>query len=276
MTSKSLQKNPNPTDGPDPTQQSFVSHLIELRTRLLRALACVFIVLLVLMPISNQLYAWLADPLLSQLPGGGAMIATQVASPFLAPFKLTMFVAVFISVPYIFFQLWSFVAPGLYLNERRLALPLLLSSTLLFYAGVAFAYFLVFPLVFGFFTSIAPEGVTIMTDISHYLDFVLKMFLAFGFAFEVPVATFLVVRTGISSVESLTQKRPYIIVGAFVVGMILTPPDVLSQFMLAVPMWLLYELGLLICKATGVTAAEEAEQAEAMLDQVGEQSAKDA
>lgn len=253
MTAKNLPQRGAEPDGPDPTQQTFVSHLIELRSRLLRALACVFIVLLVLMPIANQLYAYLADPLLSKLPGGGAMIATEVASPFLAPFKLAAFVAVFISVPYIFFQLWSFVAPGLYLNERRLVLPLLVSSTLLFYSGIAFAYFVVFPLVFGFFTSVAPEGVTVMTDISHYLDFVLKMFLAFGAAFEVPVATFLVVRTGISTVESLTRKRPYIIVGAFVVGMILTPPEVISQCMLAIPIWLLYELGLVICRLTGVT-----------------------
>ncbi len=256
MTSKDLQQRPGEPDGPDPTQQTFVSHLIELRTRLLRALACVFIVLLVLMPIANQLYAFLAEPLLSKLPGGGAMIATEVASPFLAPFKLATYVAVFISVPYIFYQLWSFVAPGLYLNERRLVLPLLMSSTLLFYCGIAFAYFVVFPLVFGFFTTAAPEGVTVMTDISHYLDFVLKMFLAFGAAFEVPVATFLVVRTGIATVDSLTQKRPYIIVGAFVVGMVLTPPDVLSQCMLAVPIWLLYELGLVICRLTGVTGDE--------------------
>lgn len=187
------------------------------------------------------------------------MIATQVASPFLAPFKLTVFVAVFICVPYIFYQAWGFVAPGLYLNERRFALPLLVSSTLLFYSGVAFAYFVVFPLVFGFFTAIAPEGVTIMTDISHYLDFVLKLFFAFGLAFEVPVATYLVVRTGISTVESLSAKRPYIIVAAFTVGMLLTPPDVISQTMLALPVWLLYELGLLLCRLTLSNEAKESE-----------------
>ncbi|MGE0486695.1 MAG: twin-arginine translocase subunit TatC [Gammaproteobacteria bacterium] len=240
----------DPADGPDPTEKPFVAHLVELRNRLLRTLVCVFAVLLCLMPVSNELYVWLADPLLSKLPGSGTMIATQVASPFLAPFKLTVFVSVLISVPYIFYQAWAFVAPGLYLHERRLAMPLLVSSTLLFYLGCAFAYFVVFPLVFGFFTAIAPEGVTIMTDITHYLDFVLMLFLAFGAAFEVPVATYLLVRTGITSVESLGTKRPYIIVGAFVVGMLLTPPDVISQTLLAVPMWLLYELGLLLCKLT--------------------------
>jgi sec-independent protein translocase protein TatC len=261
MAAKNRPTRPAEDDGPDPTQQSFVSHLVELRDRLLRALACVFVVLLVLMPFSNQLYAWLAAPLLSQLPGGGSMIATEVASPFLAPFKLTLFVAVFISVPYVFYQAWAFVAPGLYLHERRLALPLMVSSTLLFYLGVAFAYFVVFPLVFAFFTSIAPEGVTIMTDISRYLDFVLTMFLAFGAAFEVPVATYLIVRTGISTVESLSEKRPYVIVGAFVIGMILTPPDVLSQTLLAVPMWFLYEAGLLLCRYTGAGASAESERA---------------
>lgn len=238
---------PDPA-GPDPTERPFVAHLIELRNRLLRTIACVFVVLLALMPVSNQLYGWLAEPLFAVLPGGGTMIATQVASPFLAPFKLTVFVAVMISVPYIFYQAWSFVAPGLYLHERRLALPLMVSSTVLFYTGVAFAYLVVFPLVFAFFTATAPEGVTIMTDISHYLDFVLMLFLAFGAAFEVPVATYLLVRTGITSVDDLAKKRPYIIVGAFVIGMLLTPPDVISQTLLAVPMWFLFEIGLLLSR----------------------------
>ena len=255
MASKDIEASPAgaPTPaptGPDPTERPFVAHLVELRNRLLRALICVFAVLLVLMPVSNQLYAWLAEPLFAVMPGSGTMIATQVASPFLAPFKLTVFVAVCISVPYIFFQAWAFVAPGLYLHERRLALPLLVSSTVLFYCGVAFAYFVVFPLVFGFFTAIAPEGVTIMTDISHYLDFVLMLFLAFGATFEVPVATYLLVRTGITTVEDLARKRPYIIVGAFVIGMLLTPPDVISQTLLALPMWFLYEIGLLLCRYT--------------------------
>jgi len=228
----------------DAGEQSFVSHLVELRTRMLRAFACIFVVLFALMPFSNDLYGWLAAPLMAQMPGGGHMIATQVGSPFFAPFKLTAFVALFIAVPYVFYQAWAFVAPGLYLHERRLALPLMLSSTLLFYCGIAFAYFVVFPLVFAFFTATAPESVTVMTDISHYLDFVLKMFLAFGIAFEVPVATFLVVRAGIASAAELGEKRPYIIVGAFVVGAILTPPDVVSQCLLSIPIWVLYELGL--------------------------------
>lgn len=260
MPSKDIQKNAPEDDGPDQTQTSFVSHLVELRDRILRALACVFVVLLCLMPFSNQLYLWLAQPLLAHLPGSSSMIATEVASPFLAPFKLTLFVAVLVSVPYVFFQAWAFVAPGLYLKEKRLVFPLLVSSTALFYAGIAFAYFAVFPLVFGFFTATAPEGVTIMTDISRYLDFVLKLFFAFGIAFEVPVATYLVVRTGISTVDSLAAKRPYIIVGAFVLGMLLTPPDIISQILLAVPVWMLYELGLYLCRFAG-PAEEGAEEA---------------
>ena len=247
MTSQDLQTRPD-EDKPDSTEQSFVSHLIELRTRLLRALACVFVVMLCLMPIANELYGWLAEPLMAKMPGGGTMIATEVGSPFFAPFKLAMFVALFISIPYVFYQAWAFVAPGLYLTERRLALPLLVTSTLLFYTGIAFCYFIVFPLVFGFFTTTAPEGVTVMTDISHYLDFVLKMFLAFGIAFEVPVATYLVVRTGISTADSLAKKRPYIVVGAFVVGALLTPPDVLSQCLLSIPIWVLYEIGLVFAR----------------------------
>ena len=236
-------------DGLDQTEQSFVSHLKELRSRIMAALLCVLIIVLALMPFANTLYLWLAEPLLVHMSETGAtMIATEVASPFLAPFKLSVFVAVFISAPYIFYQIWSFVAPGLYRNERELALPLLISSTLLFYAGIAFAYFVVFPLMFGFFTTIAPKGVTVMTDISRYLDFVLKLFFAFGAAFEVPVATYLAVRTGATTVESLAAKRPFIIVGAFVVGMLLTPPDVISQTLLALPVWLLFEIGLIMCR----------------------------
>lgn len=250
MSSKHLEKTAPAASGPDPTEKPFVAHLVELRDRLLRALACTFAVLLALMPFSNQLYRWLSEPLIAVMPGDGAMIATQVASPFLAPFKLTVFVAVLIAAPYIFYQAWAFIAPGLYLHERRLALPLMISSTLLFYLGNAFAYFVVFPLVFGFFTAIAPPGVTIMTDITHYLDFVLMLFLAFGAAFEVPVATYLLVRTGITTVDALSAKRPYIIVGAFAIGMLLTPPDIVSQTLLALPMWLLYEIGLLLCRWT--------------------------
>jgi sec-independent protein translocase protein TatC len=237
------------TDGLDRSEQSFVSHLRELRKRIMAALLCVLLVLLVLMPFANDLYLWLAEPLLHHMAETGAtMIATEVASPFLAPFKLTLFVAIFISAPYIFYQAWAFVAPGLYRNEQQLALPVLVSTTLLFYLGIAFAYYVVFPLMFGFFTAIAPEGVTVMTDISRYLDFVLKLFFAFGAAFEVPVATYLAVRTGITTREALAAKRPYIIVASFVLGMLLTPPDIISQILLAVPVWLLFEVGLALCK----------------------------
>ena len=236
-------------DGLDRSEQSFVSHLRELRSRIIKALVCVLVVLLGLLPFANDLYLWLADPLLHHMADTGAsMIATEVASPFLAPFKLALFVAVFISIPYIFFQAWAFVAPGLYRNEQNLALPVLVSSTLLFYFGIGFAYYVVFPLMFGFFTAIAPQGVTVMTDISKYLDFVLKLFFAFGAAFEVPVVTYLAVRTGMTSRENLVAKRPYVIVGAFVVGMLLTPPDIISQILLAVPVWLLFELGLVLCR----------------------------
>jgi sec-independent protein translocase protein TatC len=176
------------------------------------------------------------------------MIATEVASPFLVPFKLTIFLALFISMPYLLYQAWAFVAPGLYRNEKRFALPLLLTSILLFYFGMAFAFFIVFPLLFGFFTSVAPSGVTVMTDISHYLDFILKLFFAFGLAFEVPIATILMVSAGIVSIESLSRKRPYIILGAFVAGMLLTPPDIISQILLAGPIWLLFELGLVFAR----------------------------
>ncbi|MFP6681737.1 MAG: twin-arginine translocase subunit TatC [Gammaproteobacteria bacterium] len=235
-------------DGLDRTEQSFVSHLRELRRRIMATLLCVLVVLLVLMPFANDLYLWLAEPLLHHMSDTGAtMIATEVASPFLAPFKLALFVAIFISAPYIFYQAWAFVAPGLYKNEQQLALPVLISSTLLFYFGIAFAYYIVFPLMFGFFTAIAPEGVTVMTDISKYLDFVLKLFFAFGAAFEVPVATYLAVRTGITTRAALAAKRPYVIVAAFVVGMLLTPPDIISQILLAVPVWLLFEVGLIQC-----------------------------
>ena len=236
-------KPPPVDDGLDRNEQSFVSHLVELRTRIIRALICVFLVLLALTPLTNYLYEWLADPLLAHTE----MVAVGVAAPFLAPFKLAIFVAVFISAPYIFYQFWAFVAPGLYMHEQRFALPLLISSTLLFYGGIAFAYFVVFPLMFAFFTAVAPEGVTVMTDISLYLDFVLKMFFAFGIAFEVPVATYLSVRTGITTVEDLRRHRPYIIIGAFIVGMLLTPPDIISQVLLALPVWLLYEIGLFLC-----------------------------
>lgn len=248
------------SDKPEGSEQTFVSHLIELRSRLLRAIACVGVVLLCMMPFRNEIYTWLAAPLLAKMQSGSTMIATEVASSFYAPFVLTAFAALFVSIPYVFYQGWAFVAPGLYLKERRLALPLLASSTALFYIGVAFCYYFVFPLAFGFFASAAPEGVKVMTDISRYLDFVIKMFLAFGFAFEVPVATFLVVRTGMISADDLADKRRYVIVAAFTAGAILTPPDVLSQCLLSIPIWMLYEVGLLFAR---YVVAPEEEQNEA-------------
>ena len=228
----------------DNTEQPLIYHLIELRDRLLRVVLVVGVVFIALVPFSNTLFSVLSGPLLAHMPDDSSMIAIEVASPFLIPFKLTLFLALFISIPYVLYQLWSFVAPGLYKHERRLAIPLLVSSTALFYAGAAFAYFVVFPLVFAFFTGTAPEGVAVMTDISRYLDFVLTLFFAFGAAFEVPVFTVLLVWTGMATQEGLREKRPYVIVGAFVIGMLLTPPDIISQTLLAVPVWLLFELGV--------------------------------
>ena len=228
------------------TEQPLIAHLAELRNRLLRSLVCVFVVFLGLSVFANDIYAMIAGPLLAQLPEESSMIATEVAAPFLVPFKLTFFAAVFACVPYLLYQAWAFVAPGLYQNERRLVLPLITSSVILFYLGNAFAFFIVFPLLFAFLTSTAPVGVTVMTDIGHYLNFILKMFFAFGLAFEVPIAIILLVWTGLSTVESLAKKRPYIIVGAFTAGMLLTPPDIISQVLLAIPVWLLFELGLIL------------------------------
>ena len=230
------------------TEQSFLSHLLELRSRLLKAVAAVLIILIALLPLANQLYAWLAKPLLEHLPTGGAMIATDVASPFFAPLKLAFFVAVFLAMPFILFQLWSFVSPGLYRHERRLAIPLLASSVTLFYIGCAFAYFLVLPAIFSFMTSVAPAGVAVMPDISRFLDFALVLFLAFGLCFEVPVALVILVAIGMVTPDQLVRSRPYTIVGASVIAAVLTPPDVISQFLLAVPMCLLYELGILAAR----------------------------
>jgi len=228
----------------DETEQPLLYHLIELRDRLLRVVLVVGVVFVALVPFSNTLFSLLSGPLMAHMPDDSSMIAIEVASPFLIPFKLTLFLALFISIPYVLYQIWAFVAPGLYKHERRLVYPLLVSSTVLFYAGAAFAYFVVFPLVFAFFTSTAPEGVAVMTDISRYLDFVLTLFFAFGAAFEVPIFTILLVWTGVATQASLREKRPYIIVGAFVLGMLLTPPDIISQTLLAVPVWLLFELGV--------------------------------
>lgn len=243
----SEQQTSNGSDGPE-LEQPFISHLIELRDRLMRAVLVVLAIFLSLFYFANDIYALLAEPLLSHLPEGGSMIATEVASPFLTPLKLTLVASIFIAIPYLLYQMWAFIAPGLYVHERRMIVPLLLSSTLLFYAGMAFAYFVVFPLVFGFFTSAAPQGVAVMTDINKYLDFVLTLFFAFGIAFEVPIATILLVWMGVVTPEDLTAKRPYIIVGAFVVGMLLTPPDVFSQTLLALPMWVLFEIGVFFAR----------------------------
>jgi len=238
---------------------SFLEHLVELRSRLLKACASVLVVLLVLLPFSRKLYAMLAAPLTSILPEGSSMIAIDVASPFLTPFKLVLLLALILSIPVVLYQLWAFVAPALYRKEKRLAKPLLYSAVFLFYAGCAFAYFVVFPLVFGFFTRVAPEGVTVMTDISKYLDFVMTLFLAFGITFEVPIATIILVATGMTTVEKLAKMRAYVLVGAFAMGMLLTPPDVISQTLLALPMWLLFEVGLLMSRILLPHRVSEAE-----------------
>ncbi len=224
-----------------------IAHLVELRSRLLRCLLVLAGIFLATTPFANDIYAIVAGPLLAKLPSGSTMIATEVAAPFVVPFKLCLFVALFAAMPFVLYQTWAFIAPGLYDNERRFAVPLLLSSIALFYAGIAFAFFVVFPLLFGFFTTTVPEGVAVMTDIGHYLDFVLKLFFSFGLVFEVPVATVLVIWTGLVPAASLARARPYIILGAFALGALLTPgPDVLSQILLALPLWLLFEVGLFL------------------------------
>jgi len=228
----------------DDVEQPLVAHLIELRDRLLRSILAVVVVFLCLFYFANDIYSFIAEPLQKFLPEGASMIATEVAAPFLTPFKMTLFASVLLALPFLLYQIWSFIAPALYKNEKRLLVPLLVSSVVLFYTGMAFAYFVVFPLVFGFFTSVAPEGVTVMTDMGRYLDFVLKLFFAFGCAFEIPIATVLLIWTGITDAKSLAKKRPYVIVGCFILGMLLTPPDVISQTLLAVPMWFLFEVGI--------------------------------
>ncbi|WP_299980785.1 twin-arginine translocase subunit TatC [uncultured Pseudoteredinibacter sp.] len=229
-------------------EQPLVQHLIELRDRLLRCILIVLLVFAGLFYFANDIYTFVAAPLQKFLPEGAGMIATEVAAPFLTPFKLTLFVSIFVSMPFLIYQVWQFIAPAMYKEERRLALPIFISSVFLFYAGIAFAYYAVFPLVFGFFTSVAPEGVSVMTDMGSYLDFILKIFFAFGLAFEIPIATFILISAGVSTPESLGEKRPYIIVGCFILGMLLTPPDVISQLLLALPMWLLFEVGIIMGK----------------------------
>ena len=229
-------------------EETLLSHLIELRSRLLKMGASILVVFLVLAPFSDFIFRSIALPLMEQLPEGSTMIATQVASPFLTPFKTTMFAALFLSMPVVLYQVWGFTAPGLYKKEKRFAIPLLLSSIVLFYCGTVFAYFVVFPLMFAFFTSAAPAGVAVMTDIASYLDFVLVLFFAFGIAFEVPIATVVLVWSGLTSVETLAKNRAYVFLGAFIIGMLITPPDVISQTLLAVPVYLLYECGILLSK----------------------------
>jgi sec-independent protein translocase protein TatC len=240
------------------TQDTFISHLVELRDRLLKSVLAVLIVFLCLFPWAKDLYAILAQPLLASLPQGGQMIATDVVGVFLVPMKVALLVAFVIALPVVLYQVWAFVAPGLYAHERRLVLPLVVSSTALFIGGMAFAYFLVFPVVFQFMASIAPEGVAWMTDIEKYLSFVLTMFIAFGVTFEVPVIVVVLARVGIVSVAKMREARPYVVVGAFVLGAIFTPPDVISQLMLAIPLWLLYEVGLVVAGA--LVPAPEKEQ----------------
>ncbi len=228
--------------------EPFVSHLIELRNRMLWAVGTVLVVFICLVPFANDLYEWFAKPLISNLPQGGSMISTEPHGPFFIPFKFAFATAFAISIPMVLYQVWAFIAPGLYQNEKSIALPLVVSSTLLFYAGIMFAYYVVFPIIFKFFIGMAPEGVAVMTDISAYMSFALKLFFAFGIAFEVPVATVLLARMGVVSPDNMAKQRPYIILGAFVLGMLMTPPDIFSQIMLAVPVCLLFEVGLFFAR----------------------------
>ncbi|TMN35792.1 twin-arginine translocase subunit TatC [Pseudoalteromonas sp. S2755] len=229
-------------------QSGFIAHLVELRNRLMRALLSVFVIFVALVYFANDIYAFVAAPLVNSLPSNTTMIATDVTAPFFAPFKLTLFVSLFAAVPFILHQVWGFIAPGLYKHEKRMLIPVLLSSVLLFYGGIAFCYFVVMPIILGFFTSVGPEMMTLSPDISSYLGFILKLFFAFGIAFEIPVAIMLICWSGMTTPASLKEKRPYVVVGAFVIAMFLTPPDVLSQTLLALPMLLLFELGLLLAK----------------------------
>ena len=233
-------------------EQPLTEHLLELRSRLLKSLVAVLIIFLSLVFFSNDIYTFFAQPIQALLPEGTSMIATDVASPFFAPFKLTIILAFFIAIPYVLYQLWSFIAPGMYSNEKNLAIPLFVSSVFLFYLGIAFSYYVVFPLVFGFFTSIAPTGIAVTPDINSYLSFILKLFFAFGLAFEIPIATFILIKAGVTTRQGLAEKRPYIIVICFIFGMLLTPPDVISQSLLAIPAWLLFELGLLMSRMVEV------------------------
>jgi len=243
-------------------QAPLVSHLIELRNRLLKSVLAILILFVGLYAFANDLYLIVSEPLRLLLPAGSSLIATEVASPFLAPLKLTFFVAFLLSVPYTLFQAWSFIAPALYKKEKKIAIPLLISSIFLFYAGVLFAYYIVLPLIFGFFTTVGPGEVTVMTDINNYLNFVLKLFFAFGVTFEIPVATYLLIKAGVTTVSSLSKKRPYIFLGCFVIGMLITPPDIFSQTLLAIPMWMLFELGLIAGRTVKVVVDDSEENEE--------------
>lgn len=252
MADNDQQHNDPPEELPE---ASLMSHLLELRSRLLKAVGAILAVFVCLVPFTQQVFEAVARPLMSKLPAGSTMIATEVASPFITPFKASFYVAILLAIPIVIYQVWAFVAPGLYRREKRLAVPLLISSVILFYVGVAFAYWVIFPIMFGFFTTAAPAGVQVMTDINSYLDFVLVLFIAFGVAFEVPVATVLLVLSGIVNIKTLTGNRQYVFLGTFVVGMLLTPPDVLSQTLLAIPMYLLYEGGIVMARLLSQPAA---------------------
>ncbi len=244
---------------PNAAGTTFISHLVELRQRLLRGVIAILVVFVISAPFANTLYEYLAAPLMAALPEGNTMISTEPHGPFFVPFKFAFAFSVGIAMPFLFYQIWAFVAPGLYSHEKKAVVPLLVSSSILFYLGIAFAYYVVFPIIFVFFTSTAPAGVAVMTDINAYLSFVLKLFFAFGIAFEVPIATVLLVRAGVTTPENLARKRPYIIVSAFIVGMVLTPPDVFSQTMLAIPVWILFEIGLYFSKLSRPKKPEEDE-----------------
>lgn len=260
--------------GPDPIQedtsqdkaQPLIEHLIELRNRLMRVLGLILLIFLCLFYFANDLYSLMSQPLTELLPAGSSMIATDVTAPFFAPFKLTLVLAIFIAIPFILHQIWSFIAPGLYQHEKKLAIPMLASSIMLFYAGVAFAYFVVFPVMFGFFTTIGPDDVAVTPDISSFLNLVLKLFFAFGVAFEIPIATVLLLLAGITTPEDLKKKRAYVIVGCFVVGMLMTPPDVISQALLAIPMWLLFESGILMGTMLMRSSKQKSESSEDLED----------
>lgn len=247
---------------PTDKEMTLVQHLLDLKTSLTRGILAIIVFFLVLFPFANEIYVYISEPLTRYLPPETSMIATGVASPFLTPFKLSFVLAIYLAMPYLLYQLWRFIAPALYTHEKQLVGPILFFSSFLFYAGGAFAYYVVFPLVFGFLSTAAPDGVTVATDIAAYLDFVIKMFFAFGMAFEIPIATVILVATGVTTTANLAEKRPYIVVGCFVVGMLLTPPDVISQTLLALPMWLLFEMGIIFSRLIEKDRAKaEAEEA---------------